>query len=312
MLQASDAQWREVAALVAHMAKTGEGTDACYEAGALPLPVHFYSPVPDLADLDRRNVWDRKSPLKGIDMRLEAQKSLLREMAKAHAAECVWEEHPGPDPNRFYWRNHSFSFQCASQLLYFIRHFKPRRVIEIGSGMSSGVFGQALLANQAETGVACDYQIVDPYPNLAPEGFPALTCLHLQRVEVLDPAFFAQLGHNDILFIDSGHVVRIGSDVNFLFLEVLPMLAPGVIVHVHDISLPYEYPRVYFSNPAFRVLWTEAYLLQAFLMFNSAWEVLASVPYLTKEAPEVLAEIFPQDPSGIGSGSFWMRRKDNP
>jgi hypothetical protein len=309
MVQASEQQWREIAALVAHMAKTGEGTDACYEAGALPLPVHFYSPVPDLGDLDRRNVWARKSPLAGIDMRPEAQKTLLLEMAQAYAGECAWSEHAEAGSHRFYWGNPSFSFQCASQLLYFIRRFKPRRIIEIGSGMSSAVIAQAVLANQAETGQACDYQIVDPYPNIRPEGFPGLTCLHLQRVEDLDPAFFAQLGENDLLFIDSGHVVRIGSDVNFLFLDVIPTLAPGVLVHVHDIPLPYEYPRTYYTNPSFRVLWTEAYLLQAFLMFNNAWEVLASVPYLRGEAPELMARIFPHDPSGIASGSFWMRRK---
>lgn len=309
MTLASDAQWREVAALVAHMARTGEGTEACYAAGALPLPVHFYSPVPDLADLDRRKVWTRRSPLHGIDMRLEGQKALLREMARAFARECVWEEHPGPDPTRFHWRNPSFSFQCASQLLYFIRHFQPRRVIEVGSGMSSRVIAQALQANQAATGRPCDYQIVDPFPNLQPEDFPGLSKLHRLRVEELDPAFFGDLGENDLLFIDSGHTVRIGGDVNFLFLDVLPILAPGVLVHVHDISLPNEYDRAYYANPSFRMLWTEAYLLQAFLMFNGAWEVLASVPYLLGEAPEVLAEVFPHNPSELVSGSFWMRPK---
>jgi len=305
----SDSRWQHMAILVAHMARTGEGTDLCYEAGALPLPVHFYSPVPDLADLDRREVWTRRSPLRGIDMRLEGQKALLREMAGAFARECTWEEHPGPDPTRFHWRNGSFSFQCASQLLYFIRHFQPRRVIEIGSGMSSRVIAQALRANEAATGRRCDYQIVDPFPAFEPEALPPLSRLHRQRVEELDPSFFEGLGENDLLFIDSGHTVRIGGDVNFLFLDVLPILAPGVLVHVHDIGLPFEYPRVYYTNPAFRMLWTEAYLLQAFLMFNGAWEVLASVAYLTAQAPEVLDEVFPGNPSDVGSGSFWMRRK---
>lgn len=308
MLNATEAQWQEIAALVAHMAHTGEGTDACYQAGALPLPVHFYSPVPDLADLDQRKVWDRVSPLKGIDMRLEAQVALLTSLAERYAKECAWPEHEA-SPHQFHWRNPSFSFQCASQLRYMIRHFKPRRVIEVGSGFSSRVIGEALLANQTETGVVADYCVVDPYPNIFPGGFPGLTTLKQQRVEELDSAFFEGLGENDLLFIDSGHVVRIGGDVNFLFLDVLPVLAPGVLVHVHDISLPFEYTRAYYTTPTFRMLWTEAYLLQAFLMFNSAWEVLGSVPYLARMAPEALARIFPADPSGIGSGSFWMRRK---
>lgn len=309
MVLESDSRWQHMAILVAHMARTGEGTDLCYEAGALPLPVHFYSPVPDLADLDRREVWTRRSPLRGIDMNLEGQKALLREMARAHVPECTWPELPGPDPRLFHWANGSFSFQCASLLLYFIRHFKPRRILEIGSGMSSLVISQALQVNQSETGRSCEYQIVDPYPNLPQEGLPALGRVHARRVEELDPSFFEGLGENDLLFIDSGHTVRIGGDVNHLFLDVLPVLAPGVLVHVHDISLPFEYPRVYYTNPAFRNLWTEAYLLQAFLMFNNAWEVLGAVPYLHSEDPTFLREIFPEDPSPLGSGSFWMRRK---
>ena len=129
-----------------------------------------------------------------------------------------------------------------------------------------------------------------------------------------DPQMFDQLQENDILFIDSGHCVRTGSDVNFLILDVLPRLSPGVVVHFHDIGLPDEYPKVYFTNPDFRVFWTEAYLLQAFLAFNQDFEVLLAVSYLMKNHRAEFCVAFPHidtDEYRI-SGSFWLRRLPKP
>ncbi len=309
MLQASEEQWREIADLVCHMAKSGEGTDYCYEAGCLPLPVHFYSPVPDLKDLDQREVWTRRTPLRGIEMGLEAQVRFLTDLAKAYAHECDWPAESPQDPTQFYWNNVSFSFQCASLLHYMIRHHKPRRIIEVGSGMSSRVISAALRMNEAETHQPCEYAIVDPFPSEETRRLPFLASIQTRKVEELDPSFFEDLGAGDILFIDSGHTVKIGGDVNFLFLEVLPVLAPGVVIHVHDIPMPHEYPRVYYTNPTFRVLWTESYLLQAFLMFNNEFEVLGAATYLNSTAKEAFPVIFPKDPKKSESGSFWMRRR---
>ncbi len=309
MVQASDEQWREIAALVSHMATSGEGTDQCLEAGCLPLPVHFYSPVPDLAELDRRQVWTRISPLRGVDMRPEQQAALLLEMARAYAPECRWAEHPVEGSPDFHWRNPSFSFQCASLLHYMVRARRPRRIIEVGSGMSSRVISRAIGMNARDHGITCDYRIVDPYPSAFTRALPGLSSVHDLKVEELEPAFFQELGPNDLLFIDSSHTVKIGGDVNFLVLDVLPVLAPGVAVHFHDIGLPFEYARAYYTTPTFRMLWAEAYLLQAFLMFNSEFEVLVSVPYLLHHSSNLLDEAFPGDPKNTGSGSFWLRRK---
>ena len=118
--------------------------------------------------------------------------------------------------------------------------------------------------------------------------------------------FFSQLDSGDILFIDSSHTVKIGGDVNYLFLEVLPRLKPGVIVHVHDIFFPFEYRRHWVLDE-FR-FWTEQYLLQAFLTFNSEFEVLMANYYLSRYHKEHLRAAFPDLPRWIG-GSFWMRRK---
>ena len=118
--------------------------------------------------------------------------------------------------------------------------------------------------------------------------------------------FFSQLESGDILFIDSSHTVKIGSDVNYLFLEVLPRLRPGVIVHVHDIFLPFEYRRDWVLEE-FR-FWTEQYLLQSFLTFNSEFEVLMANYYLFHYHQDQLKAVFPNLSSWIG-GSFWLRRK---
>ena len=128
-------------------------------------------------------------------------------------------------------------------------------------------------------------------------------------MEDIDLEFFSQLDSGDILFIDSSHTVRIGGDVNYLFLEVLPRLKPGVIVHVHDIFFPFDYRREWVLDE-FR-FWTEQYLLQAFLTFNSEFEVLLANNYLSHYHKDAVKTVFPSLPSW-GGGSFWMRRKPLP
>ena len=148
---------------------------------------------------------------------------------------------------------------------------------------------------------------IEPFPReFLRKGFPGLQSLIEKKVQDIDLEFFSQLGSGDILFIDSSHTVKIGGDVNYLFLEVLPRLKPGVIVHVHDIFLPFEYRRDWVLDE-FR-FWTEQYLLQAFLTFNSEFEVLLANSYLNHYHQEDLQSRF----SGfviLGGGSFWMRRK---
>jgi len=138
------------------------------------------------------------------------------------------------------------------------------------------------------------------------KGFPGLQTLMEKNVQEIDLEFFFQLQSGDFLFIDSSHTIKIGGDVNYLFLEVLLRLNPGVIVHVHDVFLPFEYRRDWVLDE-FR-FWTEQYLLQAFLTFNSEFEVLLANYYLSHYHQEHLKAAFPDLPRWIG-GSFWMRRK---
>jgi len=300
------------AELVTWMAQSGVGTDRTLEKGSLPLPVHFYSPVPDLTDLQERGIWEKKSSLAGVDFRPEAQVACLLELGRKFGDECDWPATTTYDPSAFYTENASFSFGCAAALHCMIREHQPRRVIEVGSGMSSLVIAAALARNEADGGPPATYVVMDPYPssNLghlarSPEVIPA-------RAEEQPFDRFEQLESGDILFIDSGHTVRIGGDVNFLILDVLPRLKPGVIVHFHDISLPYEYARVYLTNPQFRMLWTEAYLLQAFLAHNSDFEVVLALEYLMKDQlPSFRRAFVHYDPAAHKaiSSSFWMARR---
>lgn len=304
----------DLAPYVQKMATTGEGTDACLDLGCLPVPVHYYSPIPDIKDLKNRNIWKKVSDLEGIDFNPENQLKFLLELGQKYGAECDWPLERTSNKYQFYINNNNFSFGCAAILHSMIRDFRPQRIIEIGSGNSSRVISAAITQSRdSGSDSLTEYIIVDPYPDEdALSGLPNLTHIEKERVELLNPDFFSQLGENDILFIDSGHTVKIGGDVTYLILQILPRLAPGVIVHFHDIPMPYEYPDVYYTNPAFRVFWTESYLLQAFLAFNNSFGIMLCMSYLMEEHLDKFREAFPMFNSNIHlakSGSFWMRRK---
>jgi len=259
------------------MASTGEGTDECLKVGCLPVPIHFYHPIPDIFKLEKRNVWDKVSKLSGIRFDDDVFLANLKHLSK-WADECKWSEDQIENPDEFYLNNGCFSYGCASALHSMIREHKPKRIIEVGSGNSSKIICDAIKLNEKDGFVCDNYTIIDPYSEINVKNYPHCMELLKQPVETLEPEFFTQLNENDILFIDSSHVCKTGSDVNFEILEVLPILNKGVIVHFHDIGLPYEYSKVYFTNPAFRVFRTESYLLQAFLSCNKDFEVSIQSP----------------------------------
>jgi hypothetical protein len=304
------------APVVAPAARRGIGSAACLRFGFLPVPIDFYSPIPDLEDLRRRRVWDVRSELPGVAFNRDYQLELLASLGAAFGHECAWPAQRAADAgdSDFYTENGSFSFGCAASTHCMIRRFKPSLVVEIGSGQSSIVIGQALAANSRETGICARHCVVDPYPSAALAQYTGVPAeLTDARVELLDPHWFDALSAGDILFIDSGHTARIGGDVNFLFLEVLPRLARGVLVHLHDIPLPWDYPAAYSTRQGVRHFWTEAYLLQTFLAFNSAFEVMLAMRYLMTDERQAFQRAFCHfDPLShqTVSGSFWVRRAE--
>jgi hypothetical protein len=267
-------------------------------------PAHFYQPIPDTRSL-AETLWTRPSKLVGIDMNEPTQLDLVRQCFPKFRDE--YEQlptEPTQKPGRFYLNNGLFGGLDALVAYCMVRHFEPRLLVEIGSGFSSLILGEGLAKNNNP-----DLVCIDPSPqDFLRHNFPGLDSLIEKRVQDVDFDFFSQLNSNDILFIDSSHAVKIGGDVNYLFLEVLPRLKPGVIVHIHDIFLPFEYRRDWVMEQ-FR-FWTEQYLLQGFLMFNSEFEVLMANSYLNHYHQEHLKATFPTLPSWRG-GSFWMRRRLN-
>jgi hypothetical protein len=295
------------------VARTGVGSNECLRHGFLPVPVSYYSPIPDIEDLIRRNLWDKKSEMPGIDFRIGEQLSLLEDLGEKFGKECVWPLEKTRDDRQFHVDNSSFSFGCAASTRSFIRNYKPKRIFEVGSGMSSRVISEAVMMNRSETGIPAEYVIVDPYPGeVIRNGLRGLDRLVESRVELLPPSFFDSLTEGDILFIDSSHTVKIGSDCNYLYLEIIPSIRPGVILHIHDIALPYEYPRTYATSETFRQFWTEQYILQAFLSHNRNFEVMLAMYYIMNEHLDVFGKSYPgydREKHKLSSGSFWIRRK---
>jgi Methyltransferase domain len=285
-----------------HSAKSREIFRLWERHGFHVTPVHFYQPIPDTQSL-RETLWDRPSELVGIDMNDAMQLDLLRNYFPKFRHEYdQFPVEPTGEPSRFHLNNGLFDGTDALVAYCMIRHFQPRLIIEVGSGFSSLVAAEAIAKNK-NSALIC----IEPFPpDFLRQGFPGLHSLIEKKVEDIDLEFFSQLESGDILFIDSSHTVKIGGDVNYLFLKVLPRLKPGVIVHVHDIFLPFDYRRDWVIEQ--RRFWTEQYLLQAFLTFNSQFEVLMANAYLNHYQGEDLKATFPNLPSWIG-GSFWMRQR---
>jgi predicted O-methyltransferase YrrM len=209
----------------------------------------------------------------------------------------------------FYYNNGSFEAGDAEYLYSLIRLVKPKRVVEIGSGYSTLMSRNAIRENQAENSAySCDHICIEPYeqPWLEELGIRIIR----RRVEECEIDLFTSLDRNDILFIDSSHVIRPQGDVLFEYLEVLPLLKPGVFVHIHDIFTPRDYPHDWVVD---RIrLWNEQYLLEAFLSFNTQFRVVGALNFLKYHHPDALGEQFPMIRAAIEQrepGSFWIVRQ---
>jgi len=271
---------------------------------------HFYSPIPDTSELKNKvDLWTKKSELPSIDINLEGQMNFLEQIFPLYKNEFDFPVDKTEKPHEYYLNNAAFGLEDATVLHCMIRHFQPRTIIEIGSGYSTCVSARACLMNQKE-GHPCKLTSIDPYPRKTHrEGFAGLDAHIAKKIEDVEADFFEKLEENDILFIDSSHIVRTGGDVNFLFLEILTRLKKGVVVHIHDIFLPFEYPRKWVIDN--RTFLSEQYLLQAFLCFNKSFEVLFGNHFVKTVYPEKARSLF-VPPKGyrerLFSTSFWIRQ----
>jgi len=233
------------------------------------------------------------SAVPGVDMAVDRQLALHAEIAK-----FLDEPLPGPrfDPDNPYYGAPDDAVYRAM-----LNYLSPARVIEVGSGFSTAILLDEIDRGLPGTGVTC----IEPFPQrlfgLLSESDHERVTVHRKPVQDVPLDVYDQLSPGDVLFIDSSHVVKAGSDVNWLFFNVLPRLAPGVVVHVHDAFWPFEYPRKWLVEHRG---WTESYLLRAFLIGNADWEIMLFSSWLWRCHPELIpARLAGQEP-----GSIWLRR----
>ena len=269
--------------LIRRAARTVRAGRALATAPPYVPPGHFYSPLTSAADVQRALSWQEEAP--GVNLRDETQLALVDELRLVLA-----EPLPGP---RYQAVNRMFCPADAAVYRAMLGHLRPKRIIEVGSGYSTAV------ALDGGYPVTC----IEPYPerlqSLTAEGDPVT--LIREPVQDVTLGLFGELGNGDVLFIDSTHVAKAGSDVCWLLLHVLPRLAPGVAVHVHDIFWPFTYPSAWLHE---RRDWNEAYLLHAFLSGNTDWEIVLFSSWLWRRHPETVPPRLRTD----SPGSIWLRK----
>lgn len=286
-----------------------KGTFAFWQTLGIHVALnHFYEPIPDTRKLNGR-LWSKNSDLVGIDINEAQQLQLLSRFESSFKDEYDrFPRTPVAAPHVYHVNNGMFESVDGEILYCMIRHFKPAKIIEIGSGYSTCLSAQAALRNKQENDRFCELIAIEPYPNKnLTKGFPGLTRLVTKKVEDVPVTYFQQLKENDILFIDSSHTLKIGGDVQYEYLEILPRLNKGVIVCFHDIFLPAEYRKEWILKRHY--FWNEQYLLQGFLTYNDSFEVLWAASYTHLKHPDKLQKAFASyDKERCWPGCFWIRK----
>jgi predicted O-methyltransferase YrrM len=272
------------------------------------LPSSAYSfdtPLVDPREVsgDEHRIWKANlTEMPGVDMRRESQLALLVKMnAFAKDFDYPRTVKDRRKPYEFYQDNGLFEGLDARMWFCLARYFRPRRIVEVGGGFSS-LLAANINRRYFESGTAVIS--IDPHPSPAVlAGVPGLSKVLPFRVQQVPMQLFAALRKNDVLFIDSSHISKTGSDVNFMCLEVLPRLAPGVLIHFHDIFLPGEYPKEWVLERGYS--WNEQYLVHALLIDSVGFEIVFASLFASTQFPDKIHEVFGDSYTG---GSLWLRR----
>jgi predicted O-methyltransferase YrrM len=276
-------------------------------------PGHFYSPLPDLAELRRtaNTVFDRSAKsVEAVDLNETRQVELFRDFCDLYQ-ELPFAERQAAGV-RYYLDNPFFSYGDGVILYSFMRHFRPKRIIEVGSGFSSA---NMLDVSDRFFESPVEFTFIEPRPerlySLLSQTDRKRCRIETQPVQEIDRRVFDSLEENDILFVDSSHIGRIHSDVLHLLFNILPRLRAGVIVHFHDIAWPFEYPEHWvYAGRAFN----EAYFLRAFLQYNSAFEILYFNSFMATHHCEAIRNAMPlvlgvpSTKETEGNVSLWLRK----
>ncbi|MDY6992533.1 MAG: class I SAM-dependent methyltransferase [Pseudomonadota bacterium] len=268
---------------------------------------HFYSPIPDLQEIKAKEqaIFETiPRTLAGIDLNEEEQLTLL-ETFKPFNSEMPFKDEPQTGL-RYYFKARAFGYEGAIGLYSMMRYLKPKRIIEVGSGKSSAVM---LDTNDLFFNSSIAFTFIEPYPkvlfSMVKQSDIERNQLLTQKLQDVNLDVFSQLSANDILFIDSTHVSKINSDVNYLFFEILPSLASGVYIHIHDIFYPFEYPKHWLYKKG--IAFNENYILRAFLQYNTAFKIVFFSSFLKYFYVDQLKQLMPFIMEH-NAGSIWLRK----
>lgn len=271
-------------------------------------PGHYYSPYPDINDVRKNEVQIFGTPprvIAGIDMREEEQLALLEKFSLLYSSIPFGEQ--ARSDLRYHYLNPAYGHSDAIMLHCMLRTLSPSRLVEVGSGYSSCV---TLDTNEHFLGHRLRVTFIDPFPellrSLIHEEDMASTKIIAKPLQQIDAEIFSELEENDILFVDSTHVGKVGSDVNHLLFEIFPILAPGVVIHLHDIFYPFEYPKEWVYEGR---AWNEAYLVRAFLQYNKKFQILLMNTFMSHFHREFFEAKMPLCLCNTGA-SLWLRKME--
>jgi len=275
--------------------------------GVYPILDHYYEPLFKKSRIKKSLREDRILP--GLDFNEEEQLAILEKFDYNEELLKYPLEKPS-DYSRplFYYNNPNFKSGDAEYLYNVIRLYKPSKIVEIGSGFSTLIAHEANLKNEREDGnFTCEHICIEPYQRnwLEDTGVSVIR----QPVEQIEVEWFKRLNQNDILFIDSSHIIRPQGDVLFEYLHILPVLNSGVMIHIHDIFTPKDYPADWLFKKV--RLWNEQYLLEAFLSFNHQFKIIGALNFLAHHYTNELSTkcpIFSREITLREPGSMWLKK----
>lgn len=265
---------------------------------------HYYSPIPSKGDVSQ-GIKEKRGcdQFPDIDLRQSEQSALIGELADFYP-DLPFSEKAGVK-TRYYYDQGWFCYSDAIMLYCMIRKFAFNRIVEVGSGYSS-----AVMLDTMESSNRDDFKItfVEPYPDrlrsLVDVSKDSRLSLLESGVQSIDPSVFLSLEAGDLLFIDSSHVLKYGSDLQFLLFNILPSLSSGVFVHFHDIFYPFEYPSEWLREGRY---WNECYFLRAFLSGNRDWKIVLWNHYANQVMSKQIENSMPLCRKNFG-GSIYLQK----
>lgn len=269
--------------------------------GVFPIRNHYYEPQFDFREVNHSFSKERNLP--GINWNIQEQLDFLGELTFSVELENIPTKKT--DDLQFHLNNGAFESGDAEYWYQLIRLKKPKKIFEVGSGNSTLMAINAIQKNEKENpDYKCKHICIEPYemPWLEKTGVSVIR----KKVEDIDVSFFSELEDGDILFIDSSHIIRPEGDVLFEYLQLLPVLKKGVIVHVHDIFSPRNYLTEWLNSDV--RFWNEQYLLEAFLSHNDSWKIIGSLNYLHHNYYERLKQTCPFLAPEREPGSFYIQK----